>query len=87
MAKKLRAQQHGKHFLYNLILIAMTGHLENMTLNIIELVETSTNAASWSRHVVENFMIGYEAVMRGVNEETFSLSCLRDFFSPNASTS
>jgi hypothetical protein len=65
----------------------MTGHLENMTLNIIELVETSTNAASWSRHVVENFMIGYEAVMRGVNEETFSLSCLRDFFSPNASTS
>lgn len=87
MAKKLRPQQHGKHFLYNLILIAMTGDLENMTLNIIELVETSTNAASWSRHAAENFMIGYEAVMRGVNEETFSLSCLRDFFSPNASTS
>jgi hypothetical protein len=46
--RKPRAQQHGKHFLYNLIFIAMTSDLESMTLNIIEAAETSTNAASWS---------------------------------------
>jgi hypothetical protein len=54
MGKKLRAQQHGKHFLYNLILIAMTSDLESMTLNIIEVVETSANAASRSGNAAEN---------------------------------
>jgi hypothetical protein len=40
--------------------------LESMTLNIIEDVETSANAASRSGKAAEELMIGYVAAMRGI---------------------